>query len=266
MSVFDRPAPQPLRVTWEPPKPKPTGLDWSKHRAPEPEPAPVIEQHETTVTEIRERVSRPRREPNRCSCGAEISRTATRCRSCNAQRPATKSRGKPRQPRTWVTRTSVVDVPTARAEYLEGSTCPQIAARHGWPVISVRRQLAKNGVPMRDDRRTHSGGPPRVYDPALISRVRDLYLDQGLSQSRTAHEIGTTIKVVQNLMKREGIPARQGQSGGGDTLQGWRDRLNELGVTSAVVRVWAAANGHTVAIRGVVPGHVVDAYEEAHRG
>jgi transposase len=226
-------------VSYSEPKPKPRGLDWSKHRAPEPPRPPVVERPEATVTEIQKRVARPAARKKR--------------------RPATCT-STPRK-----TRTSVVDVPVASAEYLEGATCPEIADRHGWPVISVRRQLAKAGVQMRDDRHSRSGGKPKVYDPQLVAKVRALYVDQGMSQAEIAERIGRTPKVVQHLMKREGIPARKGASGGGDTLQGYRDRLNELGVTSTQVRAWARATGHPVSPRGVIGAHVVDAYEAAHQ-
>lgn len=252
----DRPMTRPLEVKWEPPKPKPKGLDWSKHRAPEPEPVPVMAQPEATVHDIRERIKRTTKPRPRvmatCECGRPRSPQAKRCSSCHV---AT------RKP----TRTSVVDTDTARTEYLAGATIPQIAETHGWPVVSVRRQLQRAGVPMRDDRSGHSGSRPKVYPPKLVAEVRRLYLDQGISQAKIAQQLGTTPKVIGHLMKREGIPARQGANGGGDTLQGYRDRLQQLGVTSTQVRVWANANGHPAGVRGVLAEHVVDAYEEAHR-
>jgi hypothetical protein len=258
----DRPMTRPLEVKWEPPKPKPKGLDWSKHRAPDPEPAPVVEQPEATVSDIRERIKRttkPRapKPPHprimaTCECGQPHSPQTKRCRSCHK---ATRT----------PTRTSVVDTATARAEYLAGATIPQIAADHDWPVVSVRRQLQRAGVPMRDDRNGHSGSKPKVYPAELVAEVRRLYLDQGLSQAKIAHQLGTTPKVIVHLMKREGIPARQGANGGGDTLKGYRERLDQLGVSSRTVRDWARANGRPVGIRGVIPEHILDAYEEAHR-
>lgn len=252
---WDTPLPA---VRYSEPKAKPKGLDWSKHRAPEPEPTPIVERPEATVTEIRRRIKAPRPKVGRkCACGADISTRSDYCRTCNGRRTAANRH-------TYKTRTSVVDVTTARTEYLEGASCPEIAERHDWPITSVRRQLAKAGVQMRDDRAGRVV-PKKVYDPELVAKVRVMYVDQGMSQVKIAQHIGTSTKVVQNLMKREGIPARQGASGGGDTLQGYRDRLDELGVTSADVRAWANKNGHPAGIRGVVAEHVIDAYEAAHQ-
>lgn len=260
----DRPMPGPLEVKWSPPKAKPKGLDWSKHTAP----APVIPigndyegPHETVedaVAEVRKRIRVVEPVVRHCDCGAQISGRSKRCRSCNAKLLST-------QRTTYVTRTSIVDLITANFEYVNGATCPEIAQRHGWPVVSVRRQLQRAGVAMRDDRAGRSGGKPKINDPATVDRVRKLYIDQGLSQGKVAQTIGTTTKVIQTLMKREGIPARQAQAGGCDTLQGYRTRLLELGVTSAELRTWARAHGYQPHIRGLVAEHIIDAYEQANR-
>lgn len=249
-SDWDRPLPA---VTYTQPKAKPTGLDWSKHRAPEPEPPPVVERPEATVTEIRRRVTTPRpRAKVLCACGNTRSAQADQCRKCHlASRPA---------------RTSIVDLRIARTEYESGATCPEIAATHGWPVVSVRRQLAKAGVTMRDDRGGKSGGQNAIEnrDPALVDRIRTLYVDQGMSQREVALELGLSPKGVRNVMKRAAIPAREGQSGGGNTLKGYSDRLAGMGVTGALVRAWARGNGIPVGVRGAIPSHVLDAFEHAH--
>lgn len=241
------------------PKTKPRGLDWSKHTAPEPHPAPVVEQPEATVTEIRRRIKAPRPTAGRkCQCGRDINTKSDYCRSCNGRRAAANRT-------TFTTRTSVVDVTVAQEEYTAGASVPEIAAAHDWPITSVRRQLERAGVTMRDDRAGRTVGQ-KTYSDDLVEQVRALYIDRGLSQAKVAAQLGLGPKVIVTLMARHGIPARQGQSGGGDTLQAYRDRLDELGVTAADVRQWANSHGHPCGIRGVVAEHVIDAYEDAHRG
>lgn len=151
------------------------------------------------------------------------------------------------------------------AEYMAGKTVPQIARENGWGVRTLRKRFEALDVPKRDDRHTHSGGANRAQDPpGLVDGVRRLYLDELLSQDQVAIRLGVSRKAVTRIMRTHGIPARQGQSGGGDTLGNFRARLEQLGVTSAEIRNWARDNGHEVGVRGVVPGHIVDAYADAH--
>ena len=51
------------------------------------------------------------------------------------------------------------------------------------------------------------GAKPKVYDPALVERVREMYAG-GATQTEIAASVGLTQKVVWNLMRRSGIQAR----------------------------------------------------------
>lgn len=53
-----------------------------------------------------------------------------------------------------------------------------------------------------------SGAKPKKYSPDLVARVRELY-EAGHSMAKTAVLTGTTVKVLQVLMPRYGIPRRQ---------------------------------------------------------
>lgn len=52
-----------------------------------------------------------------------------------------------------------------------------------------------------------SGAKPKVYDPALVSRVEDMYAF-GLTQGEIGDALGLSQKVVYNLMRRHEIPTR----------------------------------------------------------
>ena len=51
------------------------------------------------------------------------------------------------------------------------------------------------------------GSKPKVYDDALVAKVRLLYA-AGSTQHEIACAIGLTQKVVFNIMRRHSIPAR----------------------------------------------------------
>lgn len=51
------------------------------------------------------------------------------------------------------------------------------------------------------------GAKPKIYDPAIVARVRELYA-AGHTQAEIAGAIGCSQKVVWNLMRRNGIVAR----------------------------------------------------------
>ena len=62
-------------------------------------------------------------------------------------------------------------------------------------------------------------------------------------------------------MRRVGIPARQGQSGSGDTLGEYRARMAALGATASAIRSWAMANDVPCPPRAAIPLRVLDLYE-----
>jgi hypothetical protein len=51
------------------------------------------------------------------------------------------------------------------------------------------------------------GGKPKVYPPNMVERVKQLY-GTGYTQTEIAMILGTTQKVIWNLMRRHGIRAR----------------------------------------------------------
>lgn len=148
----------------------------------------------------------------------------------------------------------------------ERRTIADIAATLHAGKQTVRNILLLADVELRDDRKTNSGGRNRqVYDPQLVADVRRLYLDEQRSRTEVAAEVGLTLKQVDTLMRRHQIPARQGQSGGGDTITPLRERIAALGVTSRDIKVWGLAHGLVPAIQRGIPSYaLVDAYETAH--
>jgi hypothetical protein len=51
------------------------------------------------------------------------------------------------------------------------------------------------------------GAKPKVYPPDLVEQVRQLYAT-GLTQAEVAAEVGSTQRVIFNVMRRHGIRAR----------------------------------------------------------
>lgn len=159
-----------------------------------------------------------------------------------------------------------IDVAEATRLYQAGLSIPQIADQNGWPVVSTRRALQRSGLQLRDDRHFYSGGGnKRIDTPEVAEKVRQMYVDLNMSQGQIAVAMRTSRKVIQGIMSRAGIEGRTGQSGSGDTLGPYRERLDRLNVTTTDLRSWATAHGLTIPARGLVPTAVVDAFEEAHR-
>lgn len=162
---------------------------------------------------------------------------------------------------------SSADVATAVQSYLDGSTIPEISGALGRGTRTIRQALLGAGVQLRDDRAGHSGGRPKTAaddDPALVAKVRRLYLDEGRNQDAVARELGASRKAVQGIMARHEIPARPSArdlpSLRADGALGLRARMDAAGVSSADVRAWARATGREVPLRGVPSAALVDAY------
>ena len=52
------------------------------------------------------------------------------------------------------------------------------------------------------------GAKPKTYDPALVERISHLYCVECMTQVEIAACLGIGAKVVQNVIKRHGIPSR----------------------------------------------------------
>lgn len=322
----DWPNPLPI-TTYSEPTRRPTGLDWSKHTAPDPEPVAGVDdgtagpehmpatraeaytENTEAHEEARERVERvesrqdsnhpPRdykdREPTEPELKVREQNAVLRLLGATAdatdpavvsarqlvvealqhlrlvatstppQAPPARPREpktKPKPKRTGRPRANTQEIVDA---YLAGNTIVETGVLTGHDKGTVRRHLIDAGVQLRDDRSTNSGGNNRYQaTPEQIEDVRRLYIDERLSQARVAEKLGIPQRRVSRIMERNGIPAREGQSGGGDTLGQIRTRLHDLGVKSTDVRAWARQQGLDVSTRGVIPLWVLDRYEQHH--
>jgi transposase len=197
------------------------------------------------------------------TCPHGLTRDAD-CADCRETRLASRRTNRPR-PSTANTR-NPIDEHAAVAAYLAGDSTPKVAATFGCTPKRIRDLLVRHGIELRDDRKTFSGSRPKEYDPALVERVRDLYLRQQLSQERTAFKLGVGIKVVQRVMERYGIPARQGQCSHQDGAVGLRQQMADLGVTSREIKNWALEVGLVDRIAVGLPSRqLVTAYADTHR-
>ncbi len=150
--------------------------------------------------------------------------------------------------------------------YLDGQSSGQLATAFHISPKRVRDTVARHGHPLRDDRKTRSGGKPKTYDPALVEKIRDLYLNDLLSQAQIAQRIGTSVKVVQTVMVRHQIPARQGETGRIDGAAPLKAAIAEYGVPIHDIKSWALTHGLLHEIQpGIPPRRVFDAYVDAHR-
>lgn len=170
---------------------------------------------------------------------------------------------------------TTIDAAEVIRRYRDGQTIPAIADQLGHTRKALRAIIntaaAAGQVDKRDDRSTHSGGQPKSYDQALVERVRRLYTLHRLTQEQVAEQIGTSAKVVQNIMARHDIEARPAVTLPGHTDHGpgvaTKQRIQQIadaGATVPEVRAWAAANGIPCGVRGTPAKTVVDAYLAAH--
>ena len=91
--------------------------------------------------------------------------------------------------------------------YTAGKYMREIHETTGHAVSTIKRALLDAGVEIRP-RGPKAGARTKTYDPALIADVRRLYVDEQLTQTHVADELGIGIKVVQNVMAYAAIPAR----------------------------------------------------------
>lgn len=166
---------------------------------------------------------------------------------------------------------STIDQAEVVRRYQDGETPPQIGRALGHTAGTIRKALDRAGVERRDDRATASGSQPKHYDPQLVARVRALYTLHKLTQAEVAEAIGSSTKVVQNIMARHGIEARPAASVVGhpgtkaDRAKPLKQLMTESGITSAQVRAWARGAGYLVPDVGLVSASLVDSYLAAHQ-
>ena len=260
-----------------PAKVVPSGLDWSKHRAPDAPPVAAPPPVAPTPHPVR-RARTPRRTP------------------------------------TVSTRGPRVDTDTIVQLYVEDQlTIPDISTRLGHGRATVRAALLRAGVELRDDRARNSGGRNRKTtaddDPQMVALFRRLYVDEHFSTAEIGSRCNCSSNLVNAILTRAGVelrpPAhtngtvltpdveatiadryRAGESSAavakafkvraervrdiarraGVEIRRQQPRPLQEGVTSLQVKQWALTQGLITAIqRGRVAGDLVDAYTEAHR-
>lgn len=145
------------------------------------------------------------------------------------------------------------------AAYKAGRTLGQIADDHDCSAPTIGRILEEQGVPRR--------GAPVPRSPELIEQVRHLYQDEHLTQVEIGERIGQTTKVVQSVMTEAGIDRRSAKARHGrDNARGLKQKIADLGVTSAQIKAWAINAGHLDQMhRGLPSGALVEKYSAAHR-
>lgn len=233
---------------------KPTGLDWSKT-------TPACKSCGTRTSALNRDdqcttcAPRPRATTSSVVEKREPARPRTPRKRRQYQRPIG-----PRRARGTASKAKVDTIALLDA-YRAGATPPQLAARFGIMPTTVRRILDSSGIQRRDDRRGHSGGGNRIPAETRAQVVR-LYAE-GLSKPRVAARLGIGVQSVNRIMNEAGVTARQRQSGQHDGARGLKDRIHELGTSSAEIRTWARSQGLDVTLRGTVPASLVDAWERA---
>jgi len=90
------------------------------------------------------------------------------------------------------------------AAYAAGQTLAQIAHAHGCSGPTIGRLLEDRGIKRR--------GAPVPRDPDLLEQVRQLYIDEELTQAEVAVRIGHSVKVVQNVLAELHVEVRPSAS------------------------------------------------------
>ncbi|UUW88442.1 hypothetical protein [Pimelobacter simplex] len=144
------------------------------------------------------------------------------------------------------------------AAYRAGQTTGEIAATHACSAPTISRLLEEHGIPRR-------GAPiPRSAD--LVEQVRQLYVDENLTQIEVGQRLGIGHKVVQSVMTEAGIDRRPAKARqGADNAKTLKQRIAELDTTAAEIKLWAIAAGHLPAMhRGLPARALVEKFAAAH--
>lgn len=176
----------------------------------------------------------------------------------SAERPPASPTPRPRQARSGPQRLVLPGNDIVEA-YKAGQTLGQIAEAHGCSAPTIGRVLEEHGIPRR--------GAPVPRSPELIEQIRHLYQDEHLTQVEIGERLGQTTKVVQSVMTEAGIDRRAAKARHGrDNARGLKQKIADLGVTSAEIKAWAIAAGHLKQMhRGLPAGSLVEKYAAAHR-
>lgn len=147
--------------------------------------------------------------------------------------------------------------------YAAGQTIPAIRESTGHAKGTIRTTLLRNGVTLRDDRTTHSGGKSAITS-ADRQRVVALYLS-GMHAGQVAREVGYGETTIGRILHAAGVDIRSSgdaQRGrpGVDGAAALRELMAACGVTPADVRAWAASVGRSCPVNGFPPRSLVDAY------
>ena len=132
------------------------------------------------------------------------------------------------------------------AEYLHehyvvaGRSVGELAVEWGCTHKTVRRYLVGHGIEVREERSEPSPQPS-------IAELRRCYVDEGMSVSRAAEELGCSPAVVRSLLERHGVRRRPAPGGSGLGREAlWEAYVMEGRSTTAIAEM-AGCGASTVA-------------------
>lgn len=132
----------------------------------------------------------------------------TRPTTAGRTSPTAKKRQPP--PRPTTPRRPQLDENTITRAYLNGATAPALARQHGTTPRRIRRIVANHGIPLRDDRTTHSGGRNRVtFDAAALAHLRHLYVEEQQTLRGIADTLGRHPRVIARALTEAGVTIRE---------------------------------------------------------
>jgi uncharacterized protein (DUF433 family) len=152
---------------------------------------------------------RAARKTGKCACGADISKSATSCRPCEAARR--KAAGY--APKPYVGRVGA-RIDEAVRRYNAGESTQQIADDFGATPSGVRLALRRAGVAMRTTAEIRRGTEgKRALSEEQAAEAARLYLS-GLSSDAVAKHFGISQHAVLNTLRRLEVPMRRRGSKG----------------------------------------------------
>lgn len=136
-----------------------------------------------------------------------------------------------------------------RAYLVDKKTIREVADTLGHSKSTIRQVLLDEGVTLRDDRKTRSGGRNRIeaYPDELVAAVRTRYLDHQMTQGQVAADLDISVKVVQNVMARHDIPARPSAVASSKAGVGRAQKLDEQAVDQLVTRYQSGESANALA-------------------